>query len=280
MSLGHFLISRIFLKQLLLAAGIGIVLLFLAWHGLAIFTQHGKSFTMPDYTGLTLNDIEQFRIGKDLEFVVLDSVHNDILKKGSIITQDPLPGSMVKRNRKVYLTTVAILPEQVQMPDLVDLTFRQAVSSLETYGLRLGKLEYIPDIAKNAVLRQLYAGNIIEPGTLITKGSTVDLVLGQGLGSERIPLPFLLGLTQEEAHRKIKENFLNVGANIIESGNDTTARVYRQNPPWKPDSYIKIGQQIDLWYRSEEFFNFDSLTRLYMRYTIPNFDSIYYDTIY
>lgn len=280
MSLGRFLVSRIFFKQLLLAAGIVIVLLIFAWLGLATFTQHGKNLILPDYTGLTLKDIEQYRIGKEFEFIVLDSVYDDTLPKGSIIMQDPAPGSMVKRNRKVYLTTVAILPEQVRMPDLVDLTFRQAVSSLETYGLKLGKLEYVPDIAKNAVLQQLYAGEVIEPGTLIIKGSAIDLILGQGLGSERIPVPFLLGLTQQEAHRIIRENFLNVGANIFESGNDTIARVYRQNPPWKSGGYLNMGQQIDLWYRSPDLFNFDSLLRLYIQDTIPFFDSIYFDTTF
>lgn len=280
MSLGRFLVSRIFLKQLLLAAGIVIVLLFIAWRGLAIFTQHGRTLILPDYTGLTLSDIDQYRIGKDFEFIVLDSVYDDNLPKGSIVMQDPAPGSMVKRNRKIYLTKVAILPEQVRMPDLVDLTFRQALSSLETYGLKIGKLEYVPDIAKNAVLQQLYAGEVIEPGTFIIKGSHIDLILGQGLGSERIPVPFLLGLTQEEAHRLIRENFLNVGANIVESGDDSTARVFRQNPPWKSGGFLNMGQQIDLWYRSEELFNFDSLLRLYMQDTIPFFDSIYFDTIF
>jgi len=286
MSLGRFLISKVFFKNLLIAIGITIVLLFITWQGLSVYTRHGKHLAVPDYTGLTLDDIEKYRIGHDFQFAVLDSIYNDHLPKGSVVLQDPPPNSRVKRDRKIYLTTVAILPEQVSMPDLVDLTFRQAMSTLETYGLRIGHLEYIPDIAKNAVLQQLYEGEVISPGTFILKGSYIDLILGQGLGSERTAVPFLLGLTREEAHRLIIENHLNVGANIIEAEiepgaePDNTIRVYKQNPAWREGAFLRMGQQVDLWYRSELKFDFDSLLRIYLPDTIPFYDSLYYDSLY
>ncbi|HPK05429.1 MAG TPA: PASTA domain-containing protein, partial [Bacteroidales bacterium] len=154
------------------------------------------------------------------------------------------------------------LPESVSMPDLVDLTYRQALSTLETYGLGIGKIDYVPDIAKNAVLKQNFEGEEILPGTQIIKGSTIDLVLGQGLGSTKIPIPLLLGLTQEEAHQLIRDHLLNIGANIIEDETDPDQRVYRQHPAYSPETYINPGQQIDLWYRSAKTFNFDSLLNI------------------
>ncbi len=277
MSFVRFLFSKVFFRHLLMAAGITLALIFITWKGLAIYTRHGKNIVVPDYTGITLTEIEYYRMGHEFEFVVLDSVYDNTLPPGAIVMQDPLPGSLVKKNRKIYLTTVAILPEQVAMPDLVDLTFRQALSTLETYGLYAGKLEYVPDIAKNAVLQQLHDGVIIPPGTHILKGSAVDLVLGQGLGSEKVPVPFLLGLTQQEAHQLIRENYLNIGANIFDAEPDTTARVYKQNPVWQRDAYVNMGQQIDLWYHSGEDFNFDSLLLLYVPDTLLFDDSTYYD---
>jgi eukaryotic-like serine/threonine-protein kinase len=287
MSLGRFLISKVFFKNLLLAAGIAVVLFLAVWRGLAIYTQHGKHLNLPDFTGIALDDIEKYRIGRDFQFVVLDSIYSEYLPKGSVVLQDPPPNSRVKKNRKIYLTTVALLPEQVRMPDLVDLTFRQALSTLETFGLRIGKLQYIPDIAKNAVLQQLYEGEVIEPGILILKGSNIDLILGQGIGSESASVPFLLGLTQEEAHELIVANFLNVGANIIEAEietgakTDSTIRVYKQNPPWSEDAFLRLGQSVDLWYRSELEFDFDSLLQIYQPDTLyfPH-DSLYFDSLY
>lgn len=283
MSLGRFLISKIFFKHLLIVFGITIAIVLILWKGLAIYTLHGKHLTLPDYTGLTITEIKEYGIGKEFRFVVLDSIYDNNLPKGSIVSQDPPANSRVKKDRKIYLTTVAFLPEQVRMPDLVDLTFRQALSTLETYGLKVGRLDYVPDIAKNAVLQQLYDGEVIEPGTFIAKGSHIDLVMGQGLGKERIPVPFLLGLTEEEARRIILENFLNVGATIYEAEKegDTTARIYRQNPVWREDAYLRMGQQIDLWYRSELEFDFDSLLRIYRPDTLDfYYEDYYHDTIY
>ncbi|NLN95248.1 MAG: PASTA domain-containing protein [Bacteroidales bacterium] len=264
MNLLRFLFSKVFLRHLGIAIGIALILLLLAYKGLAIYTRHGNNYIVPEYMGITLNDIKLYNLARDFEFVVLDSVYDNNLEPGTIVMQDPLPNSLVKKNRKIYFTIVASLPECVSMPDLVDLTYRQALSTLETYGLGIGKIDYKPDIAKNAVLKQNFEGEEILPGTQIIKGSTIDLVLGQGLGSTKIPIPLLLGLTQEEAHQLIRDHLLNIGANIIEDEDETDPdqRVYRQHPAYSPETYINPGQQIDLWYCSAKTFNFDSLLNI------------------
>ena len=262
MNLLRFLFSKAFLKHLGIAIGIALILILLVYKGLAIYTRHGNNYIVPEYMGITLNDIKLYNLTSDFEFVVLDSVYDNNLEPGTIVMQDPLPNSLVKKNRKIYFTIVSTLPESVSMPDLVDLTYRQALSTLETYCLGIGKIDYVPDIAKNAVLKQNFEGEEILPGTQIIKGSTIDLVLGQGLGSTKIPIPLLLGLTQEEAHQLIRDHLLNIGANIIEDETDPDQRVCRQHPAYSPETYINPGQQIDLWYRSAKTFNFDSLLNI------------------
>ena len=64
------------------------------------------------------------------------------------------------------------------MPDLVNLSLRQAKAKLESSGLKMGELTYTPDIAKNAVLKQFARGVEIEKGTSIVKGATIDLEMG------------------------------------------------------------------------------------------------------
>ena len=70
------------------------------------------------------------------------------------------------------------------MPNLVDLSIRQAASLLETYGLRIGQRISVPSIAHGAVIRQLYQGEDIEPGTLIRRGELIDLEVGDGGGEQ------------------------------------------------------------------------------------------------
>jgi len=151
----RFLFSKAFLKHLGIAIGIALILILLVYKGLAIYTRHGNNYIVPEYMGITLNDIKLYNLTSDFEFVVLDSVYDNNLEPGTIVMQDPLPNSLVKKNRKIYFTIVSTLPESVSMPDLVDLTYRQALSTLETYGLGIGKIDYVPDIAKMLCLSRI-----------------------------------------------------------------------------------------------------------------------------
>ncbi len=276
MSLRQFLFSRKFLRHFLLSILASFILLAIVLILLSAYTQHGKFILVPDLRRLTLNEIKQLSQTKDLEFIVLDSVFNVDYPKGSVVMQDPLPGSKVKRNRKIYLTTVAILPEQVQVPDLVDLSFRQAVATLETHGLKVGRLDYVPDIARNAVVRQLYMGVLVQPGTFVERGSGIDLVLGRGLGSERVSVPFLIGLTPSEVKSVIQGLMMNIGAEFYSKPSDSSfSRVYRQNPAFRSDAYINSGSTIDLWYKTSGEINFDSILKTYQD-SYPNvYDSIF-----
>jgi eukaryotic-like serine/threonine-protein kinase len=239
--------------------GLAIVLsVFLLWFSLKIldiYTLHGQSIDVPDFKNKTLNELEEFADDNDVSYQIIDSIYDFSLVKGSVVMQDPAAGTKVKDNRKVYLTVVAQKAEQVQMPDLLDLTLRQATAMLETYGLRVGKLQYIPDIAKNAVLRQKFKGNVIEEGTQIEKGSKIDLVLGQGTDNDKVEVPEIIGMKQSEAIKTLKANSLNVGNEEFEDGPDTSvSRVYKIKPGQR--NIVNMGTSIDLWYKSEKKHDF------------------------
>ena len=91
----------------------------------------------------------------------------------TILEQDPEPGSKVKESRMLYLTLNAATAPPVKMPDLKDVSYRQAEAILQTFGLKVGIVTYQPDLAKNAVLKQLYKGQLIGAGEEIPKGSRI-----------------------------------------------------------------------------------------------------------
>ena len=255
MSFVKFLRSRMFLRNTALAAVVTVVLLWVILRMLNIYTRHGSSITVPDFKGVHISMLEEMASEHDLEYAINDSLYDFSLPKGTVVLQDPLPGTQVKKNRKIYLTVVALRPEQVSMPNLIDLTLRQASAMLETYGLSVGTLTYVPDIAHNAVLKQKFKGKEIRGGETIEKGSSIDLVLGQGAENNRTTVPDLYGLKQSQALRMLQEASLNIGSEIFEDGNDTTtARVYKQKPA--AGSGMGMGNQVDLWYRSDRKHNF------------------------
>ncbi|MGA2824085.1 MAG: PASTA domain-containing protein, partial [Bacteroidales bacterium] len=107
--------------------------------------------------------------------------------KGTVLHQDPYPDSRVKENRKIYLTIVSTIPEKTSMPDLKFLTLRQAINTLESCGLKTGKIFYIPSFDADAVQQQMYNGKVIAAGTHLDKGSVIELTVGMGSkGQEEI----------------------------------------------------------------------------------------------
>lgn len=244
----HFVLSVI-----LTAIIISVIVSLLKW-----YTHHGESFRVPSLLGLTPEQIDQLTTIDNFEVVILDSVFDSRQARGTVLIQEPAPGSMVKKYRKIYLTTVAVLPEQVKMPNLVDLTLRQAKATIETYGLKLGHISYVPDIAANAVLAQFYKGREIEPGHELLKGSVIDLRVGQEAGNGRYQMPFLIGKTKAEAEELLKRYYFVIGDETFEDGADPeTAKVYSQSPGSDQNEFFNAGQQVNLVYRDPEKFDFE-----------------------
>jgi beta-lactam-binding protein with PASTA domain len=68
------------------------------------------------------------------------------------------------------------------MPNLRDLSLRQATSLLETYGMKVGSVITVPSVGK-AVVEQYYKGYVIAPGEKIPQGSVITLQIGNGKGN-------------------------------------------------------------------------------------------------
>ncbi len=104
----------------------------------------------------------------------------------------------------------------VLMPNVLGISLRQAQAVIETAGLIVGRLTYVPDIAINNVLEQKYQSEMIEPGDSVPKGSRIDLVVGRGLSDEKTAAPYLVGMYLEDAINRITSRYLNIGAVIYD----------------------------------------------------------------
>ncbi|MCF8366976.1 MAG: PASTA domain-containing protein [Bacteroidales bacterium] len=264
MSFIKFIKSKAFIKHFGIAILLSLVFLWLTLQALNIYTQHGSEIEVIDLTGMQVNELPKAEMDGVFDYVVIDSVYDDHFNKGEIVLQDPLPGSKVKSGRKIYITIVASQPEMVQMPNLVDLSLRQALNELKANSLKLDKLHYVSNFAKNAVLAQMIDGDTVISGTEVLKGSSVELILGKGKNNEKVNVPFLIGMTENEAIRLLNNSSLNVGYLKYLDGRDKLhARIYEQQPSIKDDVKVELGSYVDLWFRNELYFNFDSLVEFY-----------------
>ena len=270
MTFRQFIFSKLFLKQLIVAASLAIVIIWVALKALDMYTLHGRSITVPDLSGHQAEEATAILLDQSLRYVINDSIFDNTREPGSVAMQDPPPGTEVKRNRTIYLTTVAVLPEMVPMPDLTDLSRRQAMALLETHGLTVGRIEYRPDIARNAVLEQKFKDGVIEPGAPIAKGTAIDLVLGEGLGDNIAVVPLVIGMTPEDAARALISASLNVGAEVFMGDTTPNPKVYIQEPdPIDETVYLQAGSMVDLFFRSADDFDFQAYLEELLSVPIP-----------
>jgi len=246
--------SNAILNNILIAIGIIIVLLFIVQKGLNSYTRHGQSITVPDLRGMTFEQLKTTLGSKNLEWQIMDSVYDMNKPPMSIVDQNPKPNSKVKEGRTIYLTLNAVTAPTTEIPDLVGRSsLKYAKMQLESYGLKVGEPVYKPDPHLNAVIGMQINGRDVTKKTKVPKGTTVVLLIGDGLGNSRISVPYLIGLTYGEAEFKLKGYSLNIGAVLVGEGvSDTSSAViYRQVPEYGPGKSIRMGEPIDLWLSKE-----------------------------
>ena len=182
MGLIRFIFSKAFVKQLLLALLVLIVLVFVILFWLKSSTNHDQRIAVPDLSKMTLNLVKQQLDDADLNYVVIDSSnYNPDYPKYSVIEQTPGPGKFVKENRKIYLVLNPSGYRKIEVPNIVGRTRRQAEPTLVALGFKVGKIDYRDYIAKDEVLEMRYKGQTIKAGERLQKTAVIDLVLGNGL---------------------------------------------------------------------------------------------------
>lgn len=252
-----FITRQHFLVNFLLAIALlfGLIFGFLSF--LDVITRHNEYEKVPDVSGKTLAEAYSILEGQGFRVEVQDSTWNASIPPLNVIKQSPLGAEMVKAHRQIFLTVNRSQPPLVDMPDLVGFSFRNASLYINQLGLELGDTTRRPDIARDAVLEQLYNGRSIPPGTRIFFGSKISFVLGSGLGNNEYEVPDLVGLTFDEAKTLLRSMGLNLGGIYTDPDvkDSASAFIYRQNPNvtsplpegQRQTNRIREGQSLDLW---------------------------------
>lgn len=167
---------------LILLAGCGVIWITLIW--LDIWTEHGKYEVVPNIKGLSYEQAATALRTAGLEPELSDSIYDDKTRPGTVIEQSPRANTKVKPNRTVYLTVIAFTPKMISVPDLADMSLRQARSTLEGLGVKNIKEQYVASEYRDLVLAVKFNGVTLRPGARIPSSATVTLEVGQGIVNE------------------------------------------------------------------------------------------------
>lgn len=176
-----FLKSKAFFIQLGLAALALIVLCLLMLKWLKHTTHHEDLITVPNFSKMSVMEMRKATEEAGLRYQVLDSLdYNPNYPRFSIIAQTPVAGSKVKTNRKIYFTVNPSGYKKVTVPQIIQVTQRNASAMLRAVGLEVQGVIYINALGKNMVYRIRHNGAYIQPGDKLPKTSKIQLICGNG----------------------------------------------------------------------------------------------------
>ncbi|MBO4352778.1 MAG: Stk1 family PASTA domain-containing Ser/Thr kinase [Eggerthellaceae bacterium] len=193
---------------------------------------------VPDCAGMTLNEataaIEDagFKVGN------IDYAFNDTVPADAIISQSPRAGTKQTKDTPInFVVSKGI--EQVEVPDLTNMTANEARAALQRAGLKFeaGTAEHSDTVKENRVMRQEPAA-----GTKVDKGSTVIYILSAG--EETIAVPDVKNMYEGEATATLNNEGFEVTVDYESSKDVPNGCVISQSPAAgekaKPDSTVNI----------------------------------------
>ena len=173
--------SKSLIKHIILMLIMIYIVFFLVYNSLKIYTKHNSYIEVPSLSGMNLDEAISVLDDNKLRYEVLDSSKFFIeIPNYSVISQIPKELELVKKNRKIYLNVNPKNFQKISLPNVIQITKRNAESILTALGFQVKNYSYIDNIGKDMVLDVLFEGEKILPGQKIPLNSEIDLILGNG----------------------------------------------------------------------------------------------------
>jgi beta-lactam-binding protein with PASTA domain len=144
-----------------------------------------ESVNVPSVRGRTLRDATFLLERTGLRIGDVSHEPSEEYPVNTIIDQSHAPGEKVRKDTRVDVTvSLGPVAMNVAVPELIGKSLSEAKKLLETAGMTLGNVTYIPsgDLLPNTVIEQYpHAGELVEAR------QAIDLVVVQGAAKDKKP---------------------------------------------------------------------------------------------
>ncbi|MCE5225714.1 MAG: PASTA domain-containing protein [Porphyromonadaceae bacterium] len=171
-----------FVFNLLVAGVITLVLLGGVMFWLSSYTRHNEAVVVPDVRGLKVEEAAEYFDRSNLRYNVIDSVFSNDVPAGAIVEMIPEAGAKVKDGRIVFITINASTTQMAPMPNVQDLSFRQAQALLQATGFNSVEIEYVPGDYKDLVVGVEHRGRMLNSGEKVSLKAALVLKISNGEG--------------------------------------------------------------------------------------------------
>jgi len=211
------------------------------------FVRRGEEFPLPDVTALTTEEARERVEELGLELMLAGSEFSPARLEGTVLSQEPPAGTLVKPGRPVAVI-ISKGGELVRVPYLVGVSVRQAQLTLSDQGLVPGDIDwgFSDSLPPEVVLESLPAA-----GTLVPKGGRVALVVNQGGVQDTLAMPNLVGTAVQDATILMDKLGLEIGVAIRQYSKDLIpGTILEQSEP--AGAWVRRGEVIDVVVAAEE----------------------------
>lgn len=156
------------------------IIIYAVLKGIDGYTNHNQAVYVPDVRGLQIEDAEPFLEQNMLRYVIVDSIYSKDVTPGAIIELMPEANSKVKKNRIVYITVNAKTEETAIIPEITDISFRQAYALLRARGFMDVEWKYVTGEYRDLTIGVEYGGQMINSGTRVPLTAKLILVISDG----------------------------------------------------------------------------------------------------
>ncbi|NIP42366.1 MAG: PASTA domain-containing protein [candidate division Zixibacteria bacterium] len=184
------------LKYIGIVLAVGIVI-FLLFDNIIMpaYTRHGTEYPLPDIVNMSFEDAEKIAKRYDFQIAIQGRQASPSIPEGTVLSQVPSPGTQIKENRVVKVI-ISAGEQMVEVPELARYSVRQAELELPEFGLKVGNYYWAEtDTLANDVI----AYTVPPSGSLVPRGSGIDLYINRGLESDEGYMPKVLGKPLDEA---------------------------------------------------------------------------------
>lgn len=173
-----------------------------------VYVRTWSEITVPDLTGLTIEEAGELADDKHVRVVLQDSQFVAEIEPGTVLEQFPMPGLEAKPGRRVQVIVSTGSPT-TEVPGVVGKSREEAVFTMEAAGLEISTIHYAfsDSVFENQVMQQRP-----EPGVVLDRGSEVRITVSLGKEPTRFIVPDVLDLPLEQARYLILKAGLEIGS--------------------------------------------------------------------
>ncbi len=204
-----------------------------------IFSRSANLIEVPDLIGKNFAEAKEYYKDKDITLTLLQTVDSSEYDKDEIIDQNPKAGKMVKLPIEIEVTVSGGIKE-FKLANYERKGFIETKLALEKMGATVKEEREESDtIAEGMIIRTSPGAN-----APIKEGDTVTLYVSSGAGEKMVLMPYLVGLSLQQAKKTIAENDLLEGEIKEVYSNAPKGEVTEQNIA--PNTKVKAYERVNL----------------------------------